>query len=93
MAGRRKIPKRSQNTFVGNPQGNPMARPYPKIPPGSVCDEVATTMDLLPTFAGLSGAAVPSDRRIDGKDVVDLLLAKPGARSPHEKFFTTRSTN
>jgi arylsulfatase A-like enzyme len=56
------------------------------IPPGSVCREMATQMDLLPTFARLAGAtsAVPT---IDGKDITDLMLAKPAAKTPHESFF------
>lgn len=56
------------------------------IPPGSVCHEMATQMDLLPTFARLAGAtsAVPP---IDGKDITDLMLAKTGAKTPHESFF------
>ena len=29
-------------------------------------------MDLLPTFAGLAGAAVSQDRIIDGKDIWPL---------------------
>lgn len=58
-----------------------------KIPPGSVCSEVATVMDFLPTLAGLAGADVPTDRVIDGKDIADLITAKPGAKSPHEAFF------
>jgi len=57
------------------------------IPAGSVCDELATAMDLLPTFAKLSGAAVPGDRVIDGKDIAALLLAEPNAKSPHDRFF------
>ena len=32
------------------------------IPAGSVCDELATTMDLLPTFAQLAGGEPPHDR-------------------------------
>jgi len=56
------------------------------IPPGSVCREMATQMDLLPTLARLVGA--PSfSHPIDGKDITDLLRAKPGAASPHESFF------
>jgi arylsulfatase A-like enzyme len=58
-----------------------------KIPAGSVCDELATAMDLLPTFAGLAGVQVPQDRIIDGKDISALLLARPGAKSPHDAFF------
>jgi arylsulfatase A-like enzyme len=33
-----------------------------RIPAGYVCDELLTAMDLLPTFAELAGAQVPSDR-------------------------------
>jgi arylsulfatase A-like enzyme len=58
-----------------------------RVPAGSICDEVATTMDLLPTFAGLGGAKVPDDRVIDGKDIAPLLTGQPGAKSPHKAFF------
>lgn len=56
------------------------------IPAGTVTDEVGATIDILPTLAKLTGAAVPSDRIIDGKDISDLLL-RPGAKSPHEVLF------
>ena len=58
-----------------------------RIPSGSVCDEVASTIDILPTFARLAGAQVPTDRVIDGKDISPLLFGEPGARSPHDAFF------
>jgi len=53
---------------------------------GTVNSEIATTIDLLPTFAKLAGAEVPADRVIDGDDVSDLLL-KPGAKSPHDVLY------
>lgn len=53
----------------------------------SVCDEIITAMDILPTFAKLAGGKVPTDRVIDGKNVIDLLLAKKGATTPHKQFF------
>jgi arylsulfatase A len=58
-----------------------------KIPAGSVCSELATTMDLLPTFVKLAGGAAPTDRIIDGKDIYPLMTAEPGAKTPHEAFF------
>jgi len=58
-----------------------------KIPAGAECREVATTMDLLPTFARLAGTEPPTDRIIDGKDIWPLMSGEPGARSPHEAFF------
>ncbi len=57
------------------------------IPAGSVCDEVASAMDLLPTFAKLAGAKLSADRVIDGKDVMGLLSGSPDAKSPHDRFF------
>jgi len=57
-----------------------------QIPAGTSCDEIATTMDLLPTFARLAGAALP-DRIIDGRDVWPLLSGQAGATSPHEAFY------
>src|SRR5581483_2914465 len=58
-----------------------------KIKAGSVSDEVAATVDFLPTFAHLAGGKKPSDRPIDGKDIRPLLLGEAGAKSPHEYYF------
>lgn len=54
---------------------------------GSVCEEITTTMDLLPTIAQLAGSQAPSDRKIDGKDIAPLLFSEPGAKTPHEAFY------
>lgn len=65
-----------------------------RVPAGTTCDELASTMDLLPTFAKLGGVGIaegnepPSELRpIDGKDISELMLGKEGAKSPHEAFF------
>jgi arylsulfatase A-like enzyme len=58
-----------------------------KVLAGSSCDEIAATIDLLPTIAGLSGAALPNDRTIDGKDIWPLIAGKKGAQTPHEIYF------
>ena len=62
-----------------------------KIPAGSVCDEVTTSMDLLPTFAKLIGAEAPEDRVIDGRDIWPLLAGEKDATTPHENFFYYRT--
>ena len=54
-----------------------------KIPAGAVCREVAATMDLLPTLAGLTGAKLP-ERKIDGMDIWPLIAGKEGAKSPRD---------
>ena len=57
------------------------------IPAGSTSAEIASTFDLLPTFAKLAGTAPPADRIIDGRDIWSILSGQPGAKSPHEAFF------
>jgi len=54
---------------------------------GSACHEIATAMDLLPTFARLAGGRVPEDRAIDGKDIWPLLAGQVDATTPHKAFF------
>lgn len=46
------------------------------IPAGSVCMEIGTQLDLLPTIASLCGAKVPEDRPIDGVDLMPMLTGK-----------------
>ncbi|MFV1964307.1 MAG: sulfatase [Pirellulaceae bacterium] len=58
-----------------------------KIPAGSVCHEPAMTIDVLPTIAKLAGAKLP-DHTIDGLDIWPLIAGKPGAKSPHEAYFS-----
>lgn len=56
------------------------------IPAGTVCAELATTMDLLPTFARMAGGQLPP-RKIDGHDIRPLLLGEAEAKSPYEAFY------
>jgi arylsulfatase A-like enzyme len=57
-----------------------------KIAAGSVCDAVASEMDVLPTLVKLAGGTVPSDHVIDGKDIWPLLSGR-AKDSPHEALF------
>lgn len=56
-----------------------------RVPAGRVSDALFSTLDFLPTFAGLCGFDVPDDRVIDGVDQTDLLLEKSnkGARETY----------
>lgn len=58
-----------------------------RIPAGTACDELACTMDLLPTLAYLAGARPPGDRIIDGRDIRPLMFGLKDARTPHEAFY------
>ena len=77
-------------SFDGGHREPTVMRMPGKIPAGSVCNEPASTMDILPTIANLTGAKLPA-HRIDGKDIWPLVSGVPGAKSPHEAFFYYRS--
>ena len=53
-----------------------------KIPAGSTCDELACTIDILPTVAAMIGAQLPQ-HKIDGHDIMPLMNGTAGAISPH----------
>lgn len=65
----------------------PMIARWPgQIPADSVTDEMAATVDFLPTLAKLAGGSAPEDRPIDGKDIRSLLFQAKGAKTPHEHY-------
>jgi arylsulfatase A len=76
-------------TFDGGQRESTIMRWPGRIPAGSVCKEPASTMDILPTVAKLTGAELPA-HTIDGKDIWPLMSGEPGAKSPHEAFFYYR---
>ncbi|MFO0970469.1 MAG: sulfatase [Gemmataceae bacterium] len=65
----------------------PCVMRWPGVIPADISsDEVTATIDMLPTFARLTGATLPRDRPIDGKDIRLLMLGEKGAKSPHEFY-------
>jgi len=64
-----------------------------RIPPGIVCDEIATTMDILPTLAKLAGAKKPTDRVIDGRDTRALMCGRKESSSYDRAFFYYQHTH
>jgi arylsulfatase A-like enzyme len=56
-----------------------------RIPAGTVCSEVASTIDMLPTIAALTGSTLPAMRPLDGKDISDLMTGQ-SATGPHEIY-------
>ena len=47
-----------------------------RVPAGVTCNEIAATIDLMPTFASLAGTRAPSDRVIDGVDIRHLFAGE-----------------
>lgn len=56
-----------------------------RIEANTTCEQLATTMDLLPTFARLAGAEV--SHPVDGHDIRPLIFGEAEATSPYEAFF------
>jgi len=57
-----------------------------KIPAGTVCTELATTMDVLPTLTTLAGGTLP-ENKIDGHDIWPLMVSQKGAKSPTDVYY------
>jgi arylsulfatase A len=57
-----------------------------KIPANKTSDAMLMTIDLFPTIAKLTGAALPQ-HKIDGLDVWPLLAGEKGAKNPHEAYY------
>ena len=74
-------------TFEGGVRVPFIARWPGRIPNGAASRTPAMTIDLLPTIAGLAGAAVPSGRVIDGRDIWPLLANDPSAAAPHDALY------
>ena len=55
-----------------------------QIAPGTVCSNMAASMDLLPTIINACGARQPA-KKIDGIDIRPLLKQEPGA-NPRDEF-------
>ncbi len=62
------------------------------IPEGVVSDTTITSMDLLPLFCDLAGVDLPSDRKIDGKNIRDILSGQ-SKESPYESIYYYNGAN
>ena len=62
-----------------------IARMPGRLPAGQVRDGVASLMDLFTTFIEEGGGEIPSDRAIDGKNIMGLLTGQTAG--PHSEFF------
>jgi len=58
-----------------------------KIPAGIVSEDFASTLDLLPTLAKISGAKIPDGLIIDGMDISEYLLSPETAKLPERPFY------
>ena len=57
-----------------------------QIKAGGVCKKLASTIDILPTLAGITGAKLP-EITLDGQSILDLWKGTANAKTPHENYF------
>lgn len=74
------------STFEGGVREPTLAWWPGKVAANSTCDAVAGNIDLLPTFASIAGASLPTDVKIDGRDLLPLLRGHT-RESPREAHF------
>ncbi len=60
------------------------------IPAARSSADMASIMDLFPTFVNLAGGTLPTDRPLDGIDMLPMLK---GGSSPRKEFFYFLNTN
>lgn len=58
-----------------------------RVPAGTTCDKIASTLDILPTLAALAGAKSPDDRVIDGENISHLFHADFDKANADKAFF------
>lgn len=62
------------------------------IQAGTVCSNISSTIDLLPTFASIAGAALPS-KKIDGVNILPLLKGDFEANPRNTLLYYYRENN
>jgi arylsulfatase len=61
------------------------------IPAGVICNQLASSLDILPTLAEITGGKLPSNK-IDGISILPLMLGDKDA-SPRHEFYYYYETN
>jgi len=77
---------RKGSTFEGGMRESTVVRWPGKIPASESNSELMTAMDLLPTFANLAGAEIPTDRVIDGRDIWPVLTGNEEVVDSQSRF-------
>ena len=56
------------------------------IPAGEICNKLASSIDILPTLAAITGAPLP-EKKIDGVSILPLLLGDKDAAPRHNFLY------
>jgi arylsulfatase A len=81
-AGKTPFREAKATSFDGGTRSACIMKLPGRIRPGSASEKAFCTIDILPTLAHLVGAKLP-ENPVDGKNVWDLIVDKPGAENPN----------
>ncbi len=56
------------------------------IPQGEICNQLASSIDILPTLAAITGADLPKNK-IDGVNIFPLMVGNKSASPRHEFYY------
>jgi arylsulfatase A len=79
-------------TYEGGFRVPAIARWPMNIPENQVSAKMATTMDLFATIAEISGASLPTDREIDGNNILQFLKGEESSSPTNNFFYLSRTT-
>ncbi len=71
--------------FDGGVRNNCIIKFPGNIEPNTISHNAFCSIDILPTICQLTGAQLPKNE-IDGRNVWDLIIEKPGAINPHDYY-------
>ena len=71
--------------WEGGPRVSTIMQWPDRIPPGIVCNQIASTIDILPTLTEITGAKLPINK-IDGVSILPLMEGEKGAK-PRNQFY------
>jgi arylsulfatase len=56
------------------------------IPAGTICSQLASSIDILPTIAAITGAQLPT-KKIDGVSILSLMLGEKNSAPRHIMYY------
>lgn len=62
------------------------------IPEGVICNKLASSIDILPTLAAITGASLP-EKKIDGINILPLMSGEKDASPRHEFYYYYQSNS
>ncbi len=77
---------RKGQSYEGGHRVPLIARWPGQIPAGATCRESAMNIDLFPTLLPLAGLQLPSDRAVDGKNIIGLMTGR-ATQTPHDVLY------